>query len=227
MSEADPQARMIDKRLQTRGGDVEHMAWLEQFYRAKIREMGEEAALEIAEVVAHLHQERARDPLTGLYSLVYIESMVQQQAALMDDVGSKLAVLMIDLDHFKPVNDTFGHPAGNRALIVLARILRETVGPEGVAGRYGGEEFIVLVPYADEFRMEQVAVAIGQAAFTNLAEQANLPNKLTLSIGAVLAISGEPTNEIIARADRRLYQAKESGRNQLAMDHKVVSFGEV
>ena len=159
--------------------------------------------------VQQLRQERDQDALTGL---------INRRALLAPwpELHRTGAVVVIcDLDHFKRVNDTWGHPAGDAVLHSLALLLQAQTRPSDRVGRYGGEEFI-LVLYGMTLaharpRLEHLRTLVAQATWPRLPTEA----RLTLSLGAVQLAPQESLNEAIARADVQLYAAKQGGRNRL------------
>jgi diguanylate cyclase (GGDEF)-like protein len=126
-----------------------------------------------------------------------------------------VAVLLMDLDRFKRINDRYGHPVGDQALRHLADILKEETRGEDMLGRYGGEEFLIVAPDADEEGAHTLAERIRQrvAAEPAPTESGELP--LTVSIGVALRVDEEPLDDLVARADAALLQAKEDGRNRI------------
>ncbi|MBB6340594.1 diguanylate cyclase [Pseudomonas fluvialis] len=153
------------------------------------------------------------DALTRLANRRHVEA----QLPLMQ--GSDLAVLMLDIDHFKRINDSYGHPFGDRCIAAVGEVLRQQVRRSGdLAARYGGEEFIVLLRgcplSAAELIAERIRAAVAQLSL----EHEGLPVSLTISVG--LAHSGEAGTEVralIGIADQALYQAKQGGRNRVAV----------
>lgn len=158
------------------------------------------------------------DALTGLYNRHYLDTHLANMVQSALDNNKPLALMIMDMDHFKQVNDTHGHDAGDMVLKQLAGIIINTVRSSDLAARFGGEEFIVLMPETDE-----------QAALTTasrLREQVEAtPFKInaqgetiskTISIGvATLRPSGDKVEELVKRADTALYEAKDGGRNQI------------
>ncbi len=154
------------------------------------------------------------DGLTALPNHTAWQEAVEREYARARRGGQKAAVLMIDLDHFKQINDNYGHPAGDAVLRELAAILRESLRGHDMPGRYGGEEFGVLLPGSDgpgaEVIAERIRKRIEQASFG--AERAL---HVTTSIGCAALEPGDASAAAwIARADRALYLAKAAGRNR-------------
>ncbi len=159
-----------------------------------------------------------QDELTGLHNRRAIHKLLEQQLALARRNGQALALLIVDIDHFKKINDDYGHLSGDLALRTMADGLRRRLRGQDIAGRWGGEEFIVILPGTD------AAGACGLAEnLRRSAEQARLvaldgrPIGFTISIGvhALDAASGDARDDMIAAADRALYLAKQKGRNRV------------
>ncbi len=182
---------------------------------------------QIDELRQQLHEQANRDPLTGLYNRRYLDSTLEREIARCKREGHPLSLIMIDIDHFKKINDTYGHLAGDEILISLGKILGGMARAGDVACRYGGEEFLVIMPNmsldACLERAEELRVTFGHmvVAFGDFRLQ------VTLSIGiAVYPGHGISADELISCADRALYQAKHKGRNRVevqAVDRDDVS----
>jgi diguanylate cyclase (GGDEF)-like protein len=179
--------------------------------RDKLRTSAEEAT-----VRAEVAQERAMtDALTGLLNRYGLQHVLAREHAETRRYNRPLSCLMIDLDNFKTINDTYGHTIGDLALRQVAGILSEAVRGSDTVFRYGGEEFLVLLPETDL----EGAAALGEkiratASSRPFGEGYNVFN-LTLSAGASSLCDNESGNDMIARADMALYQAKEQGRNRV------------
>jgi diguanylate cyclase (GGDEF)-like protein len=128
-------------------------------------------------------------------------------------VGQPFSVLYIDADHFKSVNDRFGHDTGDRALQLIARHIQDSMRPTDVAGRFGGEEFVVLLPGADQHDAARVAERLRK----RIEEARQLEVTLTISVGVAQHARGEPIERVIRRADAALLDAKGSGRNRVVI----------
>ena len=152
------------------------------------------------------------DGLTRLPNHTAWLEAVEREFARTKREGGTAAVLMIDLDHFKQINDTHGHPAGDEVLRGVAEVLREALRQHDVPGRYGGEEFGVLLPGSDAANAEQIAERIRKKI-----EWASFAGslKVTASIGCAATLPGDLfAASLVARADRALYAAKDAGRNR-------------
>lgn len=128
-------------------------------------------------------------------------------------VGQPFSVLYIDADHFKSVNDRFGHDAGDRALQLIAQHIQHSMRPSDVAGRFGGEEFVVLLPGTDEHDAARVAERLRR----RIEDWRQFEVALTISVGVAQHLRGEPIERVIRRADAALLDAKGSGRNRVVI----------
>ena len=129
------------------------------------------------------------------------------------------AMLMIDLDHFKSVNDTFGHQAGDEALILVSRAIRNAVRSRDIVGRLGGEEFGVFIPGEDESFVLDIAERIRrEVARIEFRPEPGHLEPLTVSIGLAYEPGNVSSKELIAIADGEMYTAKDSGRNRVSFD---------
>ncbi len=154
------------------------------------------------------YQKSIRDGLTGVYNKRYIMS-------LLDTMPHPYAVLMIDIDHFKQVNDTYGHGAGDEVIRFFAVKAVEAVRRHDIVGRFGGDEFIIILPECQEGAAENIAQRLQNNITSFYSESFPEDFVFTLSIGIYYANSLEDCKaEALERADKALYQSKENGRNQ-------------
>lgn len=158
------------------------------------------------------------DQLTGLYNRRYMTSQLQQymHRALMG--GKPLSVMMLDIDHFKPINDTHGHQAGDEVLQELADRLRHNIRPMDVACRPGGEEFLVILPETPGELAFAAAERVRKAIAANVFNVLSDTQQISVTVSAGVASLQGPQDtmaELIARADSALYQAKAAGRNRV------------
>ncbi len=159
-----------------------------------------------------LQESAVTDSLTHLYNHRHIIERLQEHVSSSERYQRNLSVVMFDIDFFKKVNDTYGHPFGDEVLEQVSSTLREMIRAVDIAGRYGGEEFLVVMPETS------LAEAIGISERIRLAmEELTWKHPLTVTISAGVAMwkKGETASELIARADVLLYEAKQSGRNQV------------
>lgn len=161
---------------------------------------------------AHLVELAATDMLTGLVSR---RTLHEKGPGLLADSDGPIALLMIDLDDFKQINDDHGHAVGDQVLQHLATVLRASVRADSIIVRYGGDEFCVLVPVQDK----EAAVSIGERIRANVENSPYLygetPLPVTMSIGVSLHESGQTLRDLLDEADRYAYQAKSLGRNRV------------
>lgn len=163
-----------------------------------------------------LHQEVERiatlDQLTGIYNRHKFEELFTLESERSRRFSHALSLIMIDIDYFKAVNDTYGHDIGDKVLIKLAEIVQSNIRKIDIFARWGGEEFLILCPGTDMEHARGVAEKLRLAVEGSVFEDVG---KLTISLGVTLLKSEESFNELFKRVDERLYYAKEHGRNQV------------
>ena len=158
----------------------------------------------------------AIDPVSGLYNRRHFHSRLQEELQRAERRDSTVALLMIDLDDFKRVNDTYGHGAGDATIRAAASIIRRSVRPFDICTRYGGEEFAVVMPDGSDVIAETVAERIrSRISAWRAADDAFGALQITASIGFALGHRTTSADEFLARADRALYAAKHAGKNQI------------
>ena len=161
-----------------------------------------------------LRSQSVRDPLTGLFNRRYFDETLQRELAAFRRGGTPLSVLMLDLDHFKRVNDTFGHAAGDDALRALGRLMRSTFRESDVICRYGGEEFAVILMNSDLDSAFAKAESFRRAVeLVDLSSNGRDLGRMTTSVGIACAAEFDDPAELVHAADAALYQAKRMGRN--------------
>jgi len=177
----------------------------------------------LARVLARSFEDQQRlsalamhDPLTGLYNRRGFYGYVRQWASWSARYGHPLGILLVDIDRFKDINDTFGHPAGDEALRAIASSLGQAVRTSDVVGRYGGDEFAILAPEASaeelELLMERILNVVRATGYFASDESV----ELSVSVGAALmdgGVSATP-EQLLAAADHSLYGAKAAGRDR-------------
>jgi diguanylate cyclase (GGDEF)-like protein len=157
-----------------------------------------------------------RDGLTGLYNRREFDRLLRQTVSREERQAGQFALLLLDLDHFKKLNDTYGHPAGDAALRHSAEILRRRLRQGDQAARYGGEEFVAILPGAGREGALHLGERVRRAIETESLVVDDARVHLTASVGvAVWPANGEKPEELIAAADKALYAAKEGGRNRV------------
>ncbi len=168
---------------------------------------------------ARAYQRSIRDPLTGLFNRVYMQDALTRHCTIHDrDDTAPVAAAMLDLDHFKRVNDNHGHAAGDAVLRQAAQLLRDNVRESDVPVRFGGEEFILFLVGASAFGAAEHAERVRRAIERHPFELADgLRLDVTASIGVAVRERHEPLDALIRRADEALYMAKEAGRNRVEL----------
>ena len=166
-----------------------------------------------------LHQQNIKDPLTKLYNRRYLDHVLPQLIALAKRRDSNLGFLMIDMDYFKKVNDTYGHDAGDKILQTLSRIIINSIRESDIAVRFGGEEFVIILP---DINSKEDLIKIAEKIRINVEKTKFHTGKeyiyKTISIGASLFPENCSTGwECIKYADLALYKAKNLGRNQTVL----------
>lgn len=158
-----------------------------------------------------------RDSLTGLLNHTKSKEYLDTEVARAERENWPLAFAMVDIDHFKQVNDTFGHPVGDRVIKSIARLLQQRLRRSDVIGRYGGEEFAVILSNTSGETAARVMDEI-RIAFSQIPHQAEgAAFSATFSCGVAEFRTGMSTNELANEADKALYQAKRRGRNQVVL----------
>ena len=157
------------------------------------------------------------DPLTGIGNRRYAEVVLEEKMAELTRYGFRFGVLFVDVDHFKEVNDVHGHETGDAVLKMVATTLARSARSLDFVGRWGGEEFVVLLANVTDFNLPLVADRARR-----LVEHSELPAeagalKVTVSIGATLVRKGEEIADILKRADGLMYEAKSAGRNRVVV----------
>ncbi|MCQ6256157.1 GGDEF domain-containing protein [Pseudomonas sp. Q11] len=188
---------------------------------ARLKSLAERVALmeQDAQVVRdNLEEQRQKaliDPLTGLPNRAAWSERLEQEVAQWQQHGNSLLLAMLDLDHFKRINDNYGHLAGDRVLKIIASVLRRRLRGSDFIARFGGEEFILLVPdtpLATGAKLaETLRAAIEACPFHFKGE----PVTITVSVGMTAFKMGEHSDSVLKRADQALYRAKNAGRNRV------------
>jgi len=159
------------------------------------------------------------DPLTQLGNRGYAENSLHARFDEMERYNWPFGVLFIDIDHFKEVNDSYGHDVGDKVLKMVAMTLRNSVRASDIVARWGGEEFVAIMLAVTKDQLyalaNKIRILVEKSSFT--ARQNRI--KVTVSIGAALAQPGDTVSTLIARADHLMYQSKISGRNVVTVEH--------
>jgi diguanylate cyclase (GGDEF)-like protein len=170
-----------------------------------------------------LRVQSIRDPLTGLFNRRYMEESLERELKRAARSSQSVAVLMLDIDHFKRFNDTFGHQAGDSLLRALGEFLRKRTRGQDVACRYGGEEFAIILVSASIDAAGRRAELLREELKTLHVEHAGRSlGNVTFSIGiSLFPIHGGTTDKLISVADQALYRAKNEGRDRVVVGKEI------
>jgi two-component system, cell cycle response regulator len=180
---------------------------------------------ELAEANTRLAQLAVTDGLTGLYNHRHLHERLSLEVERSQRSGLPLSLLMLDVDHFKQFNDTFGHPAGDEVLRQLARVLNDTRRANDVVARYGGEEFAVILVDTAKFTAAKVAERVRERiAAHDFSDAAQRAGNISVSIGvATFPDDGADAEGLVRAADTALYAAKRAGRNRVVLATEAMS----
>jgi diguanylate cyclase (GGDEF)-like protein len=155
------------------------------------------------------------DALTGTQNRRYFDDALREYLAEFGRIGKPVGLMILDLDHFKAVNDTHGHDVGDEVLRSVADCLQNFTRYHDVVARLGGEEFAIVVPNMDEFQLQKFAERIRQAIAALVIRAGSATMRVTTSVGLAVWDGREDPDAFYRRADRMLYQAKKQGRNRV------------
>jgi len=177
----------------------------------------------MAEAIETLHDQTkalaSTDPLTGLYNRRFVLEVLQREIERSRREGLPLAVMMLDLDGFKAVNDKFGHTVGDAALLHVAEALEKNARAADLTARFGGDEFVILLPNCDAGSLQSVMERVRQgiAGLDPPRSGDGVPLQITVSAGGTLLRSDDSLDSLMNRADLALFEAKNAGRNQVRL----------
>jgi diguanylate cyclase len=204
----------MDQHQKTRDEREQDVAARLQSLASRVATM-EQEALGFRANLEEQRQKALIDPLTGLPNRAAWEERLTHEIALWQKNKNSLLVCILDLDHFKRINDGYGHLAGDRVLKIVAKVLKKQLRTGDFIARFGGEEFVILLPdtpvTAGLTLLEQIRTAVEQCPFHFKSE----PVTITVSSGMTALRPGERSDVALKRADQALYRAKESGRNRV------------
>jgi diguanylate cyclase (GGDEF)-like protein/PAS domain S-box-containing protein len=177
-----------------------------------------ERTQQLLEANRRLEQLATRDPLTGLLNRRALDERLEQEVSRARRHGAPLSALVLDVDHFKRINDSAGHQVGDAVLRHLSGLLVDLVRESDVVARYGGEEFVVLAPHTPRQGALVLAERVREATATSKHKSCSWRGSVTLSVGvAELEPAPAASDSLIARADSALYEAKRQGRNRVCV----------
>ena len=184
------------------------------------KEKAEKYALELKEVNERLRELALRDGLTGLYNHRYFQELLGNEMSRADRYKKPFSLIMLDLDHFKKINDEYGHPIGDIVLKEVSKEINNTLRESDIAARYGGEEFAVVLPETD-LKGAALAAERIRKAVEHLEIEANGRRiDATISVGATcyhISVGNKNKSEVLTAADSALYNSKNTGRNKISI----------
>lgn len=189
-----------------------------------LQQLANQTAITItrAKVYAEILKYATLDALTGFYNRHQLDERVKQEVSHSRRKGNPLCAIMVDIDFFKQVNDTYGHAAGDRVIKAISKIMRSQLREYDIAARYGGEEFVILLPNTNKKEAKLVAERLRKAVYSKVIdiEKVNIKNSIkTINVSVSIGISEYDTSmkaeELVRNADRALYEAKDTGRNRI------------
>jgi two-component system cell cycle response regulator len=200
-------------------------ALLEHDPANSLPKLEESPTVYLQKVIDHLCELSLKDPLTGLANRRHFRHVLSREIDVVARSGESALLLMLDIDHFKKINDTYGHLAGDQVLQTIAKCLATCVRPMDTVARYGGEEFAVILPNCQASFGQTVAERIRQtvgALSIAVTPQVNL--HVTMSIGGAFAPEWVRSTTALwtDRADMQLYRAKSEGRNRVCIEQQSV-----
>lgn len=189
---------------------------LRQELEAALAEVREKN-VQLEQSLQRVEELAATDPLTGLYNRRHFSRVLDQLFAEAQRFGTDLACVMIDLDGYKQLNDSFGHQVGDQLLVMAGKVILANMRRMDVAARYGGDEFVLLLPRADAEEAALAAQRIREEYLQASAAVLRRNKGVTMSVGVSSLAANRPigADQLIALADSALYQAKDSGRNRI------------
>lgn len=182
-----------------------------------LKVMCNQASTSIANAKLHAEIEKlaTTDGLTGLYNHRRFQEKLSEELKRFNRFSKPLSLLLTDIDFFKKINDTYGHPIGDFVLKSVAKITRETIRDIDIPARYGGEEFAAILPGTDSEGARKIAERLRKSVMNASFSAVGTSFKITISIGiATSPVDAQNKEELISRADKALYYAKRNGRNQ-------------
>ena len=179
--------------------------------------------------VTHSEQRLVRisttDPLTGIFNRRHFMAMLAREQNRAERYKTGFSLLMLDIDHFKKINDTYGHPIGDEAIKAMAAAASKHLRPTDMIGRFGGEEFVVMLPHTDEAGAVVAAERIRESVANVVVPAGDQDVRFTVSIGAATYARKANAEQMLECADKALYAAKTGGRNQVCVGRLAESGG--
>lgn len=213
-------AVIMRKRIEHEKDILRTKTKLEELYQAtheanimleRLHEEYEAKQQELMEMNQRLETAASTDPLTGLKNRRFFQESLLANLKTYQETQSPFSLLIIDIDHFKSINDTYGHPVGDLVLSGLARLLQSLSREIDVVARYGGEEFVAILPDTDQANAIQTAEKYRTTTASTLLGE----NKITISIGVATVSKEDTDSSLLQKADTALYASKSGGRNRV------------
>ena len=194
-----------------------------------IEQLTNQAATTInrANVYAEILKHATLDALTGFYNRHQLEERIKQEVSGAKRQNRRLCVIMTDIDYFKNVNDTYGHAAGDLVLKTVSNVIKHQLRDYDIAGRYGGEEFAIILPFTKIEEAQMVAQRLRRAVentkidISKINADAEKNINVTISLGVSEYTNNDNEKTLLQKADKALYKAKENGRNKVELYEEV------
>lgn len=193
-------------------GTMEYMGSMNQEMSRLSRELSKQKN-ELEKAYARINELISTDYLTGLASRKYLHESFQKAVSYFKRTGTPMTLIMADLDYFKKVNDQYGHLAGDKVLVQVSRLIRRIARSEDLIGRFGGEEFIIVLMGTNQQGGVVFAERLRQK--TEKMKITGIPHAITISVGVTELLATDSVDTAIQRADEALYRAKNAGRNRV------------
>ena len=207
----------------------QHFLTLKRYYVSLLKRFDQVTRLSdgyqqgLRELNESLYQAARKDPLTGLSNRRDMLSRLETEVSRARRYGEPLSVILIDIDHFKSVNDEYGHEVGDRVLKQVANRLSENLRSEDFCARWGGEEFLVCLPNVSLNGARTVAEKLRQSVQKTPGQSTAGPIRLTISLGVAGYSADQSLDDIVRTADTAMFQAKRNGRNRVYVLHEPSS----
>ena len=212
-------AEDLIERVDTMRSDVDRMNKSMSTLNAQL-EASHRTVASLQSELKRVREEASLDALTGITNRRGFDLELVRICLNAADTGTPLSLVMVDIDHFKKINDTYGHPFGDQVIRAVGQALSQLTQRKDVAARYGGEEFALLLPETPVNGARDVADRIRQAISRGQIKRngSDPVGIITISCGVAEYVRGEDPTSLVARADRALYQSKQNGRNRVTVD---------
>jgi diguanylate cyclase len=212
-------AEDLTLRVDTMRSDVDRMNKSMSTLNARL-EASHRTVASLQNALKLAREEASLDALTGILNRRGFDLELARHCRESSDTATSLCLVMVDIDHFKKVNDTYGHPFGDKVIRAVGQAISQLTQRKDVAARYGGEEFALLLPDTSAIEAREVADRIRRAISRGQIKGSGTESvgNITISAGVAEFARGEDPTSLTARADRALYASKQAGRNQVTID---------